>query len=144
MKASSESGLWAMEISRGAAGLAAWDFWSLTGKVLSRQSSNAFWMQQKVVAARAFEAGGQRGGSCDLERVAGQAAAGNWTGGSLLTRIHSRFLVGLFTGIQGWVMGSFDARNRFAAKICALQADMTRHTRSCQQQRQERDEKTDH
>jgi hypothetical protein len=101
-------------------------------------------MRLCVVGAQVFEAGGQRGGSDDLARVAGQAVAAKWTESSSLTRKPSRFLVGLFGGIQGGVMGSFDARNRFAAKICALQAYMTRHTRGCQQQRKERDEKTDH
>jgi hypothetical protein len=64
MKASSESGLWAMEISRGAVGLAGWDFGSLTGqKSFQGKNGNASWMRLRVAAVQALKSSGQRGQS---------------------------------------------------------------------------------
>src|ERR1019366_420245 len=115
MKASSESGLWAMEISRRAAELAAWDFGSLTGR-RSFQGNNgsASWMRKGLRRRR---------------RSKRAASAAIWAEIPLLTRDPSRFLVGFVGGIQGLVVGSFDARSRFAAETCALQQNVTRHAR---------------
>jgi hypothetical protein len=49
----------------------------------------------------------------------------------LLTLIPSGFNFGVFSRIKGRVGGLTAAYNRFAAAMCALDQDVTRHARSC-------------
>ena len=74
MKASSESGLCAMEMSITAAGLANSVCFALTaGRVLSRSKTQSKMLDAvKRRAAKTLESGGQTGGSGNLERVAGK------------------------------------------------------------------------
>src|ERR1035438_1798432 len=76
--------------------------------------------------------------------TAGAAIGANLAESSLLTLIPSGFNVGVFSRIKGCVGGLTDAHYRFAAAMCALHQDVTRHARSCQKQGPERDEKCNH
>src|ERR1035438_3393559 len=73
MNASSESGLWAMEISRRAPGLAGSAFWYVNGKKsFQGKNCNDCKMRLRVVAVQALRADGQCRSSGNFERVACQ------------------------------------------------------------------------